>query len=176
MKLPSWRPPRIASWTIAAAGLFGLDRFLHKGEKKMAPGKNEGVEHGKWGEECAARFLERRGYEIIERNARPLKRDRRLEIDIVAFDEKRDILVFVEVKQHARHSVYERRMRSVDRAKLDRTRRACRAWLAKNGWNAGYRFDVVEIFGEPGSGAPEIDHIERVRLFRGRAEFVDWNS
>ena len=140
------------------------------------PGKNEGVERGKWGEECAARFLERSGYEIIERNSRPLKRDRRLEIDIVAFDEKRDILVFVEVKQHARHSVYERRMRSVDRAKLDRTRRACRAWLAKNGWNAGYRFDVVEIFGEPESGAPEIDHIERVRLFRGRAEFVDWNS
>ena len=93
----------------------------------MAPGRNEGVERGKWGEECAARFLERRGYEIIERNSRPLKRDRRLEIDIVAFDEKRDIIVFVEVKQHARHSIYERRMRSVDRAKLDRTRRACRA-------------------------------------------------
>lgn len=135
----------------------------------------ESARRGRWGEECAARYLEARGYEILERNVRPVARDRRLEIDIVAFDEKRDVLVFVEVKQHAARSDFARRLRSIDKGKLSRTRRACRAWLLKNGWTAGFRFDVVEIYGVPEGGQPEIDHIERVRLFCGREVFVDWS-
>ena len=59
--------------------------------------------------------------------------------------------MFVEVKQHKGHTPGERRLRSVNAAKRLRLRRACRAWLLKGRWRGSYRFDVVEVFGSPGS-------------------------
>lgn len=136
---------------------------------------NEGVARGRWGEDVAAGYLRSRGYVIIDRNARPCAADRRLEIDIVAYDRKADAMVFVEVKQHAAHSDRERRMRSVDRRKLDLMRRACRAWMAVSRWSGARRFDVVEVYGSPDApDRAEIDHIERVRLFERNERYVNW--
>ena len=155
-------------------------KFMHE-EGEAAPATparaaNVGVIRGKWGEDVAADWLRRRGCSIIERNARPYARDRRLEIDLVAYDAPEDTVVFVEVKQHARKSEYQTRMRSVNRRKLQLLRRACNAWLRRNRWRGGYRFDVVEVYGEPGGSRPEIDHVKRVRLFADRERFVDWES
>jgi len=137
---------------------------------------NVGVIRGRWGEDVAAEWLRRGGCGIIERNVRPYARDRRLEIDIVAYDAQEDTIVFVEVKQHARRSEFQTRMRSVDRRKLQLLRRACNAWLRRNRWQGGYRFDVVEVYGEPGGARPEIDHVKRVRLFADPERFVDWEN
>lgn len=134
---------------------------------------NVSVAHGEWGEEVAVEFLRRDGYEIIERNARPDERDERLEIDVVAFDPLHDTMVFVEVKQHAAHSSYQRRMRSVDRRKRDNLRRACNAWRRINKWRGGFRFDVIEVYGVPGE-RPEVDHILHVELFAKSGRFVKW--
>ena len=134
---------------------------------------NLGVARGEWGEDVAAEYLRRGGYEIVERNARPVEADARLEIDIVAFDRKNDAMVFVEVKQHAVRTPYQRRMRSVDRRKRQNLRRACNAWRRINRWHGGFRFDVVEVYGVPGR-RPEIDHIPHVELFPKRERFVKW--
>lgn len=135
---------------------------------------NVGVAHGAWGEDVASEFLRLRGYEIVERNARPCRRDARLEIDIVAYDRANDVLVFVEVKQHRAHSPYERRLRSVDARKKARLRTACRAWLFAHRWRGAHRFDVVEVYGEPGRDRAEVDHIARVELFARQPRFVNW--
>jgi len=143
--------------------------------KQQKPTKpNVGVEHGAWGELKAVEWLRRRGYEIIDRNSRPYARDGRLEIDIVAYDPARDAMVFVEVKQHKSHSPWERRLRSIDREKKRNLRLACNAWRRTNRWQGGYRFDVIEIFGTPQGGEPEIDHVENIRLFVDAARFVHW--
>lgn len=131
------------------------------------------AEHGRWGEEVAAVHLRRSGYAILGRNVRPLARDRRCEIDIVALDRVTGTAVFVEVKQHAARDGRATRLRSITRRKCEVLRRACRAWLMAHGWSAGYRFDVIEVYGTP-SAAPEIDHIERVRLFERPERFVSW--
>lgn len=137
--------------------------------------KNVGVRHGAWGEDVAVEYLRIHGYEIIARNVRPCRKDRRLEVDIIAYDRLYDVLVFVEVKQHARRSPCARRLRSVDGRKRKLLYRACRTWIAKEHWKGGYRFDVIEVFGTPGSGVPaEIDHIPNVRLFERPERFVDW--
>ncbi|MCR5752884.1 MAG: YraN family protein [Kiritimatiellae bacterium] len=135
---------------------------------------NVGVLNGEWGEDVAVEFLRRGGFEIVERNPRPVKNDMRLEIDIVAWDPKSDTMVFVEVKQHTSLSKFSRRMRSVDRRKLENLRRACNAWRRANRWGGAFRFDVIEIYGEPGGGRPVVDHIERVNLFTRRDRFVKW--
>ena len=136
---------------------------------------NLGVARGEWGEDVAAEYLRRGGYEIVERNARPVEADARLEIDIVAFDRKNDAMVFVEVKQHATLSPYGRRLRSVDRRKKRNLLRACNAWRRINKWHGAFRFDVIEVYGVPEGGRPVVDHIPNVELFAKRGRFVNWN-
>ena len=133
---------------------------------------NIGVLHGEWGEAVAVDHLRRHGYEIIDRNSRPVERDERLEIDIVAWDRRKDAMVFVEVKQHATPSPYARRLQSVNKRKRMNLRRACRR---TNRWHGAFRFDVIEIYGVPGGGKPVIDHISDVELFAKPGRFVKWD-
>jgi len=135
---------------------------------------NIGVEHGRWGEDVAAAELRRKGYMIVERNVRPCIHDRRLEIDIVAYDRESDAMVFVEVKQSSERSPFQKRLRRIDKKKLRNLRRAFNAWRRFNRWNGAYRFDVVEVYGSPWSVRPVIDHIERVRMFAPPGRFVRW--
>lgn len=135
---------------------------------------NLGVGHGFWGETVACEFLRAKGYEIFERNATPYDRDRRLEIDIVAYERESDTLVFVEVKQHKRHTPYEARLRSVNQRKLRNLRIAFNAWRRTNHWDEGCRFDVIEIYGAPEIGIESIDHIEGVRVFNRSENHVNW--
>ena len=107
---------------------------------------NISVRHGEWGEDVATEFLRCAGYEIIERNSRPVKKDQRLDIDIVAYDRRNDSVVFVEVKQHANHSPFEKRLRSVDRRKKSNLLRACNAWRWKNSWS-GSIFKTTPVYG-----------------------------
>ena len=116
-----------------------------------------------------------RSYLIVDSNACPVEKDRRLEIDLVAWDEATDTMVFVEVKQHATLTPYGRRLRSVDRSKRVNLRRACNAWRRVNKWRGSFRFDVIEIYGTPEGGRPVIDHIEKVNLFAKPNRFVKWD-
>ncbi len=130
---------------------------------------------GRWGEDVAVAQLRVEGLTIVERNVRPCRDDRRIEIDVIAYDRRLDLLVFVEVKQHATRTDRQRRMRSVDRRKMDLLRRGCRTWLLKNRWSGAYRFDVIEVYGTPDSpAAAEVDHIRHVRLFTRPERFVNW--
>ena len=136
---------------------------------------NVGVSHGRWGEDVAASFLRHGGFEILERNTHPVRRDERLEIDIVAWDRRKDTMVFVEVKQHAKVSPHARRLQSVNKRKKLNLRRACNAWRRVNRWAGAVRFDVIEVYGVPGGGRPVVDHIPNVELFAKRGRFVNWN-
>ncbi len=143
--------------------------------RELAP--NVGVAHGSWGEDVAAAQLEVEGLVVVERNARPCKNDRRVEIDIIAYDRRCDLLVFVEVKQHAARSDRQRRLRSITRRKQELLRRACRTWLLANRWKGAYRFDVIEVYGTPESRSKaEVDHIRHVRLFANSERFVNWEE
>lgn len=147
------------------------------GEKPPSIGVNPSVARGMWGEDVAVEWLRARGYTIVERNVRPSRIDARLEIDIVAYERAYDTMVFVEVKQHARRTEYDRLLRSVNARKRNLMRRACLAWLRANKWGGAYRFDVIEVYGEPDSRRRvEIDHVERVRLFSRPSGFVNWND
>ena len=135
---------------------------------------NVGVRNGAWGEDVAAEHLLRDGYQIVDRNSCPVSRDRRLEIDIVAWDPKTDAMVFVEVKQHATMSPYKSRLSRVNRRKKANLRRACNSWRRANKWHGDFRFDVIEVYGTPEGGRPVVDHIEKINLFADPQRFVKW--
>ena len=136
---------------------------------------NVGIENGRWGEGVACEFLIMSGFDIIERNVRPCSWDKRYELDIIAYERKYDIIVFVEVKQHKKRSPLQMRLRSISRRKKRLLAIACRAWLRKTKWQGAYRFDVIEVYGEPEGRTPaEVDHIERVQLFENNGRYVNW--
>lgn len=137
---------------------------------------NLGVAHGIWGECIAREYLRKNGFEILEVNSRPYKKDKRLEIDIVAVDKKNKCLVFLEVKQHNKDSqVGSERMRAVDKRKIANIRRAAIAWRWKEGHQGDYRFDVLQIYGAPDIGVKRIIHTKDVMMFVKPDRYVNWS-
>src|SRR5262245_50338456 len=94
---------------------------------------------GRLGEQIAARYLEARGFEILERNLR----SRLGEIDLVARDGA--TLVFVEVKTRRGHPA-DPPQAGVDARKRTRLARLALDYLAR-AWlrDLSCRFDVVAV-------------------------------
>lgn len=111
---------------------------------------------GKWGEELAAEYLQRKGYSIIDRDWKSGRRD----IDIVATDD--DTVVFVEVK--TRHdSLFGPPEESVDYRKRENLRLAINHYVKCHNVSLPIRFDIISIIGSLGHET-EIEHFEDVPL------------
>jgi putative endonuclease len=111
------------------------------------------LQSGQWGEKQAEEFLKRKGLKILGRRFRVTERD---ELDLVARDGEQ--LVFVEVKTR-RNESYGRPADAVDRRKRHVLSRAAVRYLARLRRPVYFRFDIVEVIGEPGA-EPRIRHIE----------------
>lgn len=108
---------------------------------------------GKFGEDCAAKFLETKGYSIIARNFRI----RSAEIDIIAQID--DVIIFVEVKTRSniRHGLPSE---FVNLRKQKKIINAASVFLQnENFCDCACRFDVIEIYLR-GEYVKEINHIE----------------
>ena len=144
--------------------MFG---FLFKWRKTVATKKSRTASVGEWGENQAAAFLKKNGFQVLGRNVRPSRRD---EIDIIA--KKGEVLVFVEVKTRAEED-FGRPARAVDRGKRHALNRAASAYLRSAKYpDLFYRFDIVEVVGLPeDTTPPTIRHIEDAFPFEGRRVF-----
>lgn len=111
-------------------------------------------EFGKWGEDEAARFLERKGYSILERDWKWGKRD----LDIIAVTENRQTLVFVEVKTRSSEDMQEPE-EAVDNAKMKNLAIAANAYVKAMNAMQDIRFDIVSIIGKR-KCLERIEHIE----------------
>ncbi len=111
---------------------------------------------GNKGENLAANFLEKKGYEIITRNFLI----RGGEIDIVARD--KDFLVFVEVKARYSHK-YGLPEESITYGKLKALQRTALFYIQKIGWgNKPYRFDLVTIDYTEDKENPKVELITNI--------------
>ncbi len=107
---------------------------------------------GKIGEDCAAKFLEEKGYTILARNFRI----RSAEIDIIA--QVDDVIIFVEVKARSniRHGLPSE---AVTVRKQKKIIEAAGVFLQEEKTDRACRFDIVEIYFS-GERVEEINHIE----------------
>lgn len=96
---------------------------------------------GKEGEDEAVRYLTDVGYRILERNVRL----GRYEIDIVAEDRKRKMIVFVEVKTRAAHDPRYPLRTAVDRRKRRALLKASARWVTKHQYVGPGRTDIIGI-------------------------------
>jgi len=108
---------------------------------------------GQEGESGAERYLRRKGYRVLERNARSSVG----ELDLVVADDP--VLVFVEVK--SRHGdAYGGAVHAVHRRKQDKLIRLAAQHLARHHiTNRPCRFDVVLVQGTEANDA-QVDHIQ----------------
>ena len=113
-------------------------------------------ELGRWGEDLAIDYLERKGYMILERDWKSGHRD----IDIIARTE--DEVVFVEVKTR-RTSKFGAPYEAVDYHKLRNLQAAINHYIRYKRIDLNVRFDIISVVLH-NTTEPEIQHIEDVRL------------
>ena len=111
---------------------------------------------GKWGEDLAVAYLEKKGYTIVERDWKSGRRD----IDIIALDD--DVVVFVEVKTR-RNRLYGEPEESVDYHKLQNLQQAINHYIKFRHIRQEVRFDIISIVGTVEKD-PDIQHIQDVAL------------
>ena len=109
---------------------------------------------GKYGEDRATEFLQKIGYEIIERNWRGSGG----EIDIVARD--RDCLVFVEVKTRTRTG-FGHPFEAITTSKVQTMRKLVSQWCYGQGQSLGkVRLDAISVLIV--GGRVNIEHLKQV--------------
>jgi putative endonuclease len=111
-------------------------------------------ELGKAGEALAARYLERAGLVIVDRNWRCAAG----EIDLVALDGAE--LAFVEVKTRS-SLAFGHPFEAITAEKYARMRRLALAWCEAHPGPHAIRIDAVAVIG-PFGVAPSIEHLRRV--------------
>lgn len=95
---------------------------------------------GKKGENLAAEFLTKKGYQILRRNYRY----RRGEIDLIA--KRNNIIIFVEVKYRSGTS-FGFPEDFVDNSKEEMVLKTAEFFLEEENWNGDIRFDIIAISG-----------------------------
>ena len=111
---------------------------------------------GDWGEDAAKKFLEKQGYQILDRKYRC----RWGEIDLVARDG--EDLVFVEVRTR-RSKLFGTPQESITESKAGRLVAACEDYLQnrvdeKSGGETIWRIDLVSVHPSRGR-TPRIEHL-----------------
>ena len=109
---------------------------------------------GNFGEDMAARYLQRKGYRIVDRNFSC----RLGEVDIVA--QKSGYVVFVEVKLR-KNADFAYAREFVTASKQRRVISAAMLWMNRKCCELQPRFDVIEVYAPYGEKTfrPEINHI-----------------
>lgn len=139
----------------------GLRRAARRGKPAPADdtdarATDERAKLGLWGEDVAAEHLRARGYRIVGRRVR-IGRD---ELDLVAVPTRDRVpqLVFVEVKTR-RSPDFGGPIAAIDRRKRHALCRAAARYLRRlRRPGSPFRFDAVEVIGDPGAGEPIIRH------------------
>lgn len=107
-------------------------------------------ELGQEGEQFAAEYLIKKGWEIQEMNYRYS----RSEIDVIAI--RNDLLIFVEVKVRSNLS-YGLPEQFVDKNKAEHVMKAADHYIQDIDWKGNIRFDIISIVK---GKVMQLDHIE----------------
>lgn len=117
--------------------------------------KNKNFLTGRLGETVASKYLQEKGYRIVENNFRT----RFGEIDIICYD--KEILVFVEVKTKNGHD-YGEPEEMVNKNKISRVKKMGEIYLQDKNIDPGCRVDVVGIVLDDEENVERINHYQAV--------------
>jgi putative endonuclease len=116
---------------------------------------NKHIEVGKIGENLAKKFLEDKGYKIIEQNYKT----KYAEIDLVAQDKK--CLVFVEVRTKIGEN-FGSPEETINKKKMRKIQGNAIAYSAFKKWDGPFRLDAICIVLKPDHSITRLNHYENV--------------
>jgi putative endonuclease len=121
----------------------------------MMSSKEHNTEIGRLGEGFAKKYLQRKGYKVLQQNYRT----RYAEIDLVV--RKKDMLVVVEVrtKTGERFGTPEE---TLNKKKLEKVKKNAAAYAAQSKWSKLYRIDAVCIVLGGNKTIERISHYENI--------------
>ena len=114
-------------------------------------------DYGKWGEDFAVAYLQKKGYAIMERDW-SFGRSKR-DIDIICKTSDQTTVVFVEVKARA-NDEWACPEDAVDRKKIRHLMVAADEYVKSHDISEELRFDIIAIVGKRNSKEIQIKHIE----------------
>ena len=117
--------------------------------------KELNLQTGRLGEKIARKFLEKKGYKILEQNYRT----KFAEIDLVAKQGKE--LVFVEVRTK-RGEMFGTPEESLDKRKLRKLWWNANSYTSRIRWQGPYRVDAVCIVLKQDNSTQRINHYENI--------------
>lgn len=110
---------------------------------------------GALGERLAFRYLESRGYKILEQGYR----SRDGEIDLIAWDQNKKMLVFVEVKARTQLS-FGQPQEAVGFFKQRKLKRTAQAYLKNLHKDFDFRFDIIAILLDFTQNIAQVKHLQ----------------
>ena len=114
-------------------------------------------DYGKWGEDFAAEYLQKKGYILMERDW-TFGRSKR-DIDIICKTPDLTTVVFVEVKARGNDDYMEPED-AVDIKKMRHLGLAADEYVKSHDISEQLRFDIIAITGKRNSNNIKINHIE----------------
>lgn len=117
--------------------------------------KRENLTIGYQGEITAKKYLQNKGYSIIEQNYRT----KYAEVDLIAKDKKSLVFVEVRTKVGERFGIPEQ---SLNRNKINRLIRSATAYTAQNGYTKHYRIDAICIVLDEERKVRRISHYQNL--------------
>ncbi|MFH1061911.1 MAG: YraN family protein [Candidatus Omnitrophota bacterium] len=123
----------------------------------MTAGEINKLKTGLIGESIAKKFLQKKGYEIIEQNFRT----KYSEMDLVV--KKKDVLVFVEVRTKT-NELFGSPEETINKNKINRLIRSAEAYAACNNYSGKMRIDAICIVLNPDDTPKRIAHYESITL------------
>jgi putative endonuclease len=112
-------------------------------------------EVGKTGEEIARKFLEKKGYKIIEQNYRT----KYSEIDLIS--KKGKDLIFIEVRTKVGEN-FGTPEETINKNKIKKILQNAVAYVAVKKWNGSFAIDAVCIVLKPDYSIERLDHYENI--------------
>ncbi|MEA2056832.1 MAG: YraN family protein [Patescibacteria group bacterium] len=109
-------------------------------KKKSTARKKSKRQLGDDGENQAIKYLLDQGFQILDRNFQVKHK----EIDIIAFDQELQEVVFIEVKMR-KSGKFGHPSLAVSQKKLNHINIAAQIYLDKKGLANNYRFDIISI-------------------------------
>ncbi|MBN2120348.1 MAG: YraN family protein [Candidatus Omnitrophica bacterium] len=119
--------------------------------------KSENLAIGYLGEDIAKRYLQKKGYKIIERNYKT----KYTEIDLIARDRK--TLVFIEVRTKTKEE-FGIPEESLNHNKINKLIRGATAYMIQKRYEIDYRIDAVCIVLEKNKKIRRLAHYQGVTL------------
>ena len=113
------------------------------------------LETGKLGEDIAEKYLEDKGYKIIERNYRT----KYAEIDLIA--QADDIMVFIEVRTKTSDK-FGLPEETINKKKINKLKRNALAYTAWKRWKGVYQIDVIGVVLNQNHTINRIQHYENI--------------